>query len=222
MLVNKHVVQRHLIYAGSMTVLHGNGVIWTDLFSLPTRVKNKQGKVITVQPPWGGSGVSFSSQFEEKVIDLLQATKNQTKTALLVNCSFSMVNRIMHNSVERGMKRRPKELAFTNLSIDEKSFKRNHHYVTVLSTPLSGVVIDVCENRTKQACSKLLSEVLKDQADNVQTVSVDMWKAYLESISDVLPNAKIVHDRFHFKLFNISVSNLAYEQLIIRLAKLGR
>ena len=48
------------------------------------RVKNKQGKVITVKPPWGGSGVSFSSQFEEKVIDLLQATKNQTKTALLV------------------------------------------------------------------------------------------------------------------------------------------
>ena len=161
------------------------------------RVNNKQGKVITVKPPWGGSGVSFSSQFEEKVIDLLQATKNQTKTALLINCSFSMVNRIMHNSVERGMERRPEELEFTNLSIDEKSFKRNHHYVTVLSTLLSGVVIDVCENRTKQACSKLLSEVLKDKADNVQTVSVDMWKAYLESISDVLPNAKIVHDRFH-------------------------
>ena len=141
------------------------------------RVNNKQGKVITVKPPWGGSGVSFSSQFEEKVIDLLQATKNQTKTALLINCSFSMVNRMMHNSVERGMERRPEELEFTNLSIDEKSFKRNHHYVTVLSTPLSGVVIDVCENRTKQACSKLLSEVLKDKADKVQTVSVDIWKA---------------------------------------------
>ena len=67
----------------------------------------------------------------------------------------------MHNSVERGMGQCPEELAFTNLSIDEKSFNRNHHYVTVLSTPLSGVVIDVCENRTKQACSKLLSEVLQ-------------------------------------------------------------
>jgi len=161
------------------------------------RIKNQQEKVITVKPPWGSKGVSFSYQFEEKVIDVLQATKNQTKTAELMNCSFNMVNRIMHNSVERGMERRPKELEFTNLSIDEKSFKRNHHYVTVLSSPLSGVVVDVCEHRTKEACSKLLKDTLKDKTDKVQTVSVDMWKAYQQSISDVLPNARVVHDRFH-------------------------
>lgn len=33
--------------------------------------------------------------------------------------------------------------------------------------------------------------------DKVETISVDMWKAYLESINEVLPKAKIVHDRFH-------------------------
>ena len=71
------------------------------------RVKNQQEKVITVKPPWGLKGVSFSYQFEEKVINALQATKNQTKAAELMNCSFNMVNRIMHNSVERGMERRP-------------------------------------------------------------------------------------------------------------------
>ena len=65
------------------------------------------------------------------------------------------------------------------------------------------------ENRTRQACSKLLSEVLKDKADKVQTVSVDMWKAYLESISDVLPHAKIVHDRFHLvKYLNAAMNKV--------------
>ena len=31
----------------------------------------------------------------------------------------------------------------------------------------------------------------------MKTVSVDMWKAYLNSVEDILPKANIVHDRFH-------------------------
>ena len=67
-------------------------------------------------------------------IDLLKATKNQTQTAKLLRCGFNVINRIIHRSVERGMKRRPKDVAFSHLSIDEKSFKRGHQYVTVLSS----------------------------------------------------------------------------------------
>lgn len=129
---------------------------------------------------------------------MLLGTRNQTKTAKLMNCSFNQVNRIMHRSVARGLERRPKDVAFTNLSIDEKSFKKNHNYVTVLSSPLSGVVIDVCENRTKEATENLLKSVITEpNRDKVQTISLDMWKAYIESVNKVLPMAKKVHDRFH-------------------------
>lgn len=68
----------------------------------------------------------------------------------------------MHRAVKRGFDRRPKDVAFTNLSIDEKSFKKNHKYVTVLSSPLSSVVIDVCEGRTKEATKSLLSDVISE------------------------------------------------------------
>ncbi len=129
---------------------------------------------------------------------MLLGTRNQTKTAKLMNCSFNQVNRIMHRSVARGLERRPKDVAFTNLSIDEKSFKKNHNYVTVLSSPLSGVVIDVCENRTKEATENLLKSVITEpNRDKVQTISLDMWKAYIESVNKVLPMAKKVHDRLH-------------------------
>ena len=48
----------------------------------------------------------------------------------LLRCGFNVVNRIIRHSVERGMERRPKDVAF-NLSIDEKSFRKGHSYVTV-------------------------------------------------------------------------------------------
>lgn len=162
------------------------------------RVKNKDDKVVTVIPPWGSKSSRYTNKFEIRVIDMLKATENQTRAASLMNCSFNQVNRIMHRAVQRGLNRRPKDVGFTNLSIDEKSFKRNHNYVTVLSSPLSSVVIDVCEGRTKQATKSLLSKVITEEnRDKVETISMDMWKAYIESINDILPNAKIVHDRFH-------------------------
>jgi transposase len=115
-----------------------------------------------------------------------------------MNCSFNQVNRIMHRSVDRGLKRRPENPTFAHLSIDEKSFKRNHKYVTVLSSPTSGIVIDVCEDRTKEATKDLLSSVIsEDNRAKVMTISADMWKAYLVSINEILPKAKVVHDRFH-------------------------
>jgi transposase len=139
------------------------------------RVKRLDNKLITIVPPWSTKNSRCTNQFESKVIDMLHGTLNQTKTAILMNCSFNQVNRIMHRSVERGLALRPKDVAFSNLSIDEKAFKRNHNYVEVLSLPLSGVVIDVCQDRTKEATKALLSKViLEENRDAVEIISVDM------------------------------------------------
>jgi len=176
-----------------------------DLFDFKTylvcrlpRIKNSNNKVITIIPPWGSKSSRCTNQFESRVIEMLLGTRNQTKTAILMNCSFNQVNRIMHRSVDRGLERRPKDVAFSNLSIDEKSFHKNHNYVTVLSSPLSSVVIDVCEGRTKEAAMGLLKNTITEHnRDKVETISLDMWKAYIESVNEVLPMAKKVHDRFH-------------------------
>tara|TARA_R110002072_G_C7868386_1_gene527045 strand:+ start:46 stop:1257 length:1212 start_codon:yes stop_codon:yes gene_type:complete len=161
------------------------------------RVKSSVG-VKTISVPWADNYERHSYLFESLAIDLLKATKNQTQTAKLLRCGFNVVNRIIHLSVKRGMAKRPKDAAFTNLSLDEKSFKKGHKYVSVLSSPLGGVIIDVVEGRDKKATKELLEKVIApEHRDSVKTVSVDMWKAYLTSVEEVLPNAKIVHDRFH-------------------------
>ncbi len=166
--------------------------------SLP-RIKTSKGKVKTVQPNWASSFERHTHLFEHAVIDLLKASKNQTKTAELMRCGFNVINRIMHSSSERGMKRRSlEELKFDHLSIDEKSFKKGHKYITVLSHPRSGCVLEVEEDRTKESCKRLLNKSLTtEQQQNVNTISMDMWKAFINTAKEMLTNAAIVHDRFH-------------------------
>lgn len=163
------------------------------------RIITSSGKVKTIQPNWASGYERHTYLFEHAVIDLLKASKNQTKTAQLMRCGFNVVNRIMHLSVKRGMERRNySELTFDHLSIDEKSFRKGHHYITVLSHPASGCVLDVEEDRTKEACKKLLSNSLTtEQLKKVSAISMDMWKAFIQTAQEILPNASIVHDRFH-------------------------
>jgi transposase len=90
------------------------------------------------------------------------------------------------------------KVPFEHISIDEKSFKKGHKYVTVISHPCSGVILDVGEDRDGKSVDSLLTSTFTDaQRDSMRTVSMDMWKAYIRSAKNKLPNAEIVHDKFH-------------------------
>ncbi len=162
------------------------------------RIINKEKKVKNIKVPWADSYERHTYLFERIAIDLLRGTKNQTKTAELLKCGFNVINRIVHLSVERGLLNRPKDYVFEHIGIDEKSFKKGHKYVTVLSDPISGIVIDVSEDRDTLSCEKLINETFTGETiRKVKTVSIDMWKPFMNTVSKLLPDSKIVHDRFH-------------------------
>lgn len=163
------------------------------------RVKCIDGKVKQISIGWAGKHDRHSYHFEIRVIDLLQATKNQTKAAEIMGCSFRLVNRIMHRCVERGLKQRDlKTVPFSHISIDEKSFKKGHKYITVLSHPKSGVVLNVGEDRDEASTKRLMEETFtQTQLQEINTISMDMWQSYINSANTKCPNAEIVHDKFH-------------------------
>lgn len=167
------------------------------------RVINSEGSILTISVPWANKYDRHTLLFEHAVIDLLKATQNQTRTAELIRCSFSMVNNIIHRSVQRGLERR-KLSKVEHLSIDEKSFRKGHNYITVLSHPTSGCVLDVEEGRTKKSTNQLINRVLTEkQRMDVKTITMDMWQAYIHEAKANLPNAAIVFDRFHLiKMLN--------------------
>ncbi len=163
------------------------------------RVLCSDGKVRQIAVGWADKHDRHTFNFEVKVIELLQATKNQSKTAEYLDCGFRLVNRIMHRSTQRGIKRRNiKRMPFEHISIDEKSFRKGHKYVTIISHPKSGVVLDVGQDRDTASVEKLLDKTFTpEQLQNINTVSMDMWKPYINSIEHKAPDAEIVHDKFH-------------------------
>jgi transposase len=188
-----------------LDTMHYNTYIRCEL----PRIITSQGKVETVQPNWASGYERHTFLFEHAVIDLLKASKNQTKTAQLMRCGFNVVNRIMHLSTTRGMGRRNyTKLVFDQLSIDEKSFKKDHQYINVLSHPGSGYVLDVEEDRTRESCKSLFNRIVTEtQLGQVTTISTDIrhgaqvWPAYINSAQELLPNAAITHDRFQLIMY---------------------
>jgi len=174
------------------------------------RIKHKDSTIKSIEIPWAQLGQHHTVLFEKFAIDLLLATKNQTKTAELLRCGFNLVNKIMHNATERGLKKRDLNAVYKQLSLDEKSFKKRHDYITVLSNQEEGIILDVVKDRTKKSTKDLLINTLSEyQISKVETISLDMWKAYNTAVDEILPKAKKVHDRFHLiKYLNEAIDNV--------------
>ena len=166
--------------------------------SLP-RFELPDGKVKTISVPWADKHARHTFLFESAVISLLLATKNQRQTANLMGCKFDVVNRILHNATERGLERRnDAETVFEELSIDEKAFQKGHFYATVLSHPSEDRVLDIEKHRTLESCRKLFDKALTvSQLEEVKKISMDMWQAFINIAGSKLPNAEVVHDKFH-------------------------
>jgi transposase len=165
--------------------------------SLP-RLKMSDGSVKTVTPPWADKHERHSFLFEIAVIETLLASKNQTQTMKLLRCSFDVVNRILHKATARGLARRNEAEVIEEIGIDEKSFKKGHCYASILSDTKGERVLEVEEHRTKQACRALLEKGLTEkQRTQVKRISMDMWEWFRVSAEEKLPQAAIVHDKFH-------------------------
>jgi len=100
--------------------------------------------------------------------------------------------------------------------------KKGHQYLTVLSNPDSGTVIEVCETRKEAAVTNMISTNLtEDQRDKVESISMDMWTAFMNSAEKALPKADIVHDRFHISGYLTKAVDNTRKQENKRLAKEG-
>jgi transposase len=165
------------------------------------RVKCKHHGIKTIKVPWAESLNRTTFLFERFAINLILASKNQTKTAQILRVSFDTLHHIMSKAVDRGLSRRG-EYEIKYLGIDEKSMKKGHKYISVLSDSVKVCVIDVTEDRTTNSAITLINNSLSDeQKAKVESVSMDMWKAYMNAVEEALPNADKVHDKFHIKKY---------------------
>ena len=89
-----------------------------------------------------------------------------------------------------------------HICIDEKSLFTGHHYVSILYDGQTGCVLEVVEHRTEDAAKSAFIQ-LGQYVDlqQVQVVTMDMWKAFQNAAKICVPHAAIVHDRFQLSQY---------------------
>jgi transposase len=152
--------------------------------------------VKTCEVPWAEPHGRFTLMFEAFAIRVLQAASSIQQARLLLGLSWRSVQRIMDRAVERGLTQRELD-DIEHVGLDEKSFGKGQDYVTVLTDIDGSRVLEVARGRDEAAADEVLGTLSEEQQENVAAVAMDMSAGYENSVEKNLPQAEIVHDRFH-------------------------
>lgn len=150
-----------------------------------------------ISVPWAESGSRFTSMFEAVAISWLGAASIKA-VAEMMHLTWDQVDGIMDRAVRRGLARRKRE-PIKELCIDETSYQKHHEYVTILTDRDRNVVLDVLDGRKKKDLKDWLDMLPKDERDQIDHVTMDMWEPYISAVREAVDNAeqKICFDRFH-------------------------
>lgn len=185
---HQHRKWRHLNFFQHECFLYG---------SIP-RVQTKDGKVRLVDVPWASPGSSFTLLFEHDILNLVRDGLSASIAGSRTGISGKQVFRIVSRHVCSALSHQDLS-PIADLSVDETSSKRGHNYLTVLADRQAKKVVGLAVGKDQEAFSHALidMEVRGAYRDEVQTVTMDMSKSYIAGVSQTMPQAEIVFDRFH-------------------------
>jgi transposase len=168
----------------------------TRIVARTPRADCKACGVKTTSVPWADKHSRFTLLFEALAIDVLLACGSIQAAIGLLGISWSSAQQIMDRAVERGLAKRETEKV-EHVGMDEKSFRRRHNYVTVLTDLDGSRVLEVAEGRDKKAAETAWKAIPESQRKTIKAVAIDMWMAFENAATKHASGADIVHDRFH-------------------------
>ena len=114
----------------------------------------------------------------------------------MLRLTWERANAILQRAVDRGLERRS-TAEVEHVGMDEKSFLKGQSYVTLMTDIDGQRVLDVSEGRTEESADELWEKLPETQQKKIKAVAMDMWPAYINSAQAKVPDADIVHDKFH-------------------------
>ena len=168
----------------------------TILVARVPRTNCQQCGVKTCEVPWAEPHGRFTLMFESFAIRVLQAAASVEQGRRLLKLNWTSLQRIMDRAVERGLFHRKLD-DIKHVGMDEKSFGRGHDYVSVLTDINGSRVLEVTPGHDENSADELWKTLSEEQKGGVEAVAMDMWQAFENSAASNVPEAEIVHDRFH-------------------------
>jgi transposase len=106
---------------------------------------------------------------------------------------------------------KPRLKETTKIAIDELSIGGGHRYLTIVLDLASGAILFVGDGKGASALAPFWRR-LKASRATIDAVAMDMSAAYVFAVTEHLPGATIVFDKFHVvKLMNEKLSDLRRE-----------
>jgi len=83
------------------------------------------------------------------------------------------------------------------LAVDEIAIKKGHRYMTVVLDYVTGRVVWMGKGRKKETLDAFFAGMTDEQKQRLEAVAMDMWEAYIASVTEAVGHVKIVFDLFH-------------------------
>lgn len=177
-----------------------------DCFFYPAYVHCRRPRIscphcgtVQVNAPFERKNSRFTLMFEGYAM-LLLADMPRAKASKALRCNEKALASILNYWVDNAVESRALD-DVTMLAIDETSFRKGHHYVTIVTDSWQRRVIDVQEGRDKETIGAfaLKLEAKGGSRDRITAVTSDMSKSYIPAIAENFPDAASIIDKFHVK-----------------------
>jgi transposase len=162
--------------------------------------------VTTQSVPWAAHSAWHTYDFEDLVAYKAQGA-DRTRIAQEMRISWDTVGAITTRVVERLMKKNGDRLdGLRRIGLDELSYRKGHHYISVIVDHDAGRLVWAGEGRTESTIARFFDELGPTRAAEIELVTIDMSASYEAALRQHAPKAEIVFDRFH-------VQRLAHDAL---------
>lgn len=159
------------------------------------RVECSRCGVVVEQVSWAAPDSRFTLHFEDYVGWLAQRC-DKTAISTMLRIAWRSVGTILERVVERH--RAPIDWTKVKaIATDELSFRKGHHYLTLVSDLETGRILWSKEGRSAATLEAFFAEIGTEACARIQHAAIDMFEGYAQAIRRCLPNATIIFDRFH-------------------------
>ncbi len=153
--------------------------------------------VKTESVPWAAPSSPFTFAFEERTGYLAQQS-SQTAVSKLMRVAWRTVGEIVGRVVGRAEEAGDDRLeGLRHIGIDELSYRRHHEYITVVVDHERGEVVWSRPGKNADTLREFFDELGPDRCSEIESVTIDMSRAYISAVEGCVPNARLVFDRFH-------------------------
>ena len=161
------------------------------------RVRLPDGGIRQVEPDWAGRLAGFTLLFEALIM-LMCREMTFTAVSRLVGLSWHQVTAICKRYVDLGLEQADFS-EVKRLAADETSKARGHDYITLVADADERRVLFVTEGKDAATIKEFAEDfsVHGGDPEAIESISIDMSKAFIKGVTDHLPNAQITFDKFH-------------------------